>query len=149
MEIPGLEQETATGGGYISFKAGHCNLFKGKRQPKIWTPKTIIASRVAPLAHTHKSWQQAGQHGAEAALLTCLGVCETLPGCCRAASLPGEPHLADSSQPPALPASATAGQREQTRCNTEINQRRHLAAQGYSGFSFQMHEHLSCLYRSY
>lgn len=114
MEIPGLEQETATGG-YISFKAGHCSLFKGKRQPKIWTPKTIIASGFAPLALTHNSWQQAGQHGTEAALLTCLGVYETLPGCCRAASLLGEPHLADSSQPPALPASVTTGQREQTR----------------------------------
>jgi len=31
MEISGLEQETAMGGGYVSFKAGHCNLFKGKK----------------------------------------------------------------------------------------------------------------------
>lgn len=39
MEISGPEQEVAMGRVYAAFKAGHCSLFKGGRQPKIWTPK--------------------------------------------------------------------------------------------------------------
>lgn len=140
MEIPGPEREVAMGAADIAFKAGHCSLFKGQMQPKTWTPKAAFVRFFAqtlsfplrPLKLTEQSLLQelphwtthacpssgAWQHRAKAALLTCLGVCETLPGCRRAASLPGEPHLTDSFQPPALPASATTGWREETRHNT-------------------------------
>ena len=42
MEIPRPEQEVAMGGVYVAFKAGHCSLFKGRRQPKTWTPKVAF-----------------------------------------------------------------------------------------------------------
>lgn len=137
MEVPEPEQSVATGGVYTAFKAGHRSLFKRGRQPKTWdsqshilcldslfptegsqTCRMIVASGIAHwTTHTCPS-SGAGQYRAKAVSLTCLGACEILPGCHRAASLPGEPHLTDSFQPPALPASVTTGWREETRYNT-------------------------------
>lgn len=151
MEIPGPEQEVAMGGVYIAFKAGHCSLFRGRGQPKTWTPTATFvwffaqtpsfplrALRIAErsLLQEWLHWTThacpssgAGQHRAKAASLTCLGACETLPGCHRAASLPGEPHLTDSFLPPALPASVTTAWRDrQDTTLRDRNRRRLLAA---------------------
>ena len=129
MEISGPEQEVAMGEVCIALQAGHCSLFKGRRQPKTWTPRAAFVPPphcgLTDLQNDHcfsdcpTGPPTLAQQRIRAALLTCLGVCETLPGCHRAASLPGEPHLTGSFQPPALPASVTTGWREQTKCNSE------------------------------
>lgn len=118
MEIPGPEPEVATWGGWVAFK----HLFRG-RQPKIWSLNRCLGG--CPRDHPHVPQQPSR---AVAASLTCLGACGTSPGCCRAASLPGEPRSADSFQPPAPPASVTTARRGETRCNAQTNPRRHLAA---------------------
>lgn len=48
MATPVTKQEVAMWGVHIAFTTGHYSLFKGRRQPKTWTPKATFLSDSLP-----------------------------------------------------------------------------------------------------